>query len=335
MYTGFYLPDGSIPKKIKGNSQQQETDWLNDSTYLGYLWDLFDLALSVFEWKNLPEGINERQIEWWLMRNGHCIFLYDEGIKSDPEQRSPEGYAIMQVMLEGGFDIYNIPKNRTAFSVDPKHATIECDINNSVICFNNNTRTPTFLKLEGYAKRLWRLDRCIDVNIEQQKTSRVVKCDQKQKMTYQNMLMNVDGFMPYVWADKDLQLSNIEVLDLTVPYIADKDNILKHQIYNEALSFIGIENTNSDKKERQVSDEVYANMGDVEAHRFTRLNARKLFCKEVNEMFGLNMDVDFRSGMYIKADGSDINTAVETMKSSSSDGGSLWKRFKTALKGSE
>lgn len=35
------------------------------------------------------------------------------------------------------------------------------------------------------------------------------------------------------------------------------------------------------------------NMGDVEAQRFTRLNSRKQFCKEVNEMFGLDIDVDF------------------------------------------
>lgn len=76
----------------------------------------------------------------------------------------------------------------------------------------------------------------------------------------------------------------------------------KTQIWNEALTYLGIENTNTDKKERMVSPEVMGNMGDVEAQRFTRLNSRKQFCKEVNEMFGLDIDVDFRSGMYIRTD---------------------------------
>lgn len=99
--------------------------------------------------------------------------------------------------------------------------------------------------------------------------------------------------MPVCWADKDLDLNGVEVLDTVSPYVADKIQVVKHQIWNEALTYLGIENTNTDKKERMVSPEVMGNMGDVEAQRFTRLNSRKQFCKEVNEMFGLDIDVDF------------------------------------------
>ena len=89
-----------------------------------------------------------------------------------------------------------------------------------------------------------------------------------------------------------------------------------------------------------VSDEVLGNMGDVEAQRFTRLNSRKQFCKEVNEMFGLDIDCDFRSGMYIRTD-KEGTVPVEGMQSGTIDkggdagygGGSLWKALKRALKG--
>ena len=53
-------------------------------------------------------------------------------------------------------------------------------------------------------------------------------------------------------------------------------------------------------------------MGDVEAQRFTRLNARKLACKQINELFGLDIDCDFRSGIYIKADGYGSQNIVTT-----------------------
>lgn len=335
IYTGMRLPDGRIPKGLEGNNVQQETDYLSDATYLSYMWRLYDLAVSVFDWQNLPKGINARMIERWLLANGVCLFVYDESIKEDPEQRSPEGYAMLRMTMQGSFDIYNIPKKRTAYTVDPKHAYMEFDITNSVICFNDNMGIPTFHQLDLYAKLLWQCERSVYTNVAQQKTPRIVKCTEKQRLSLQNLFAQVDGFMPTCWADKDLDLKDVEVLDTVAPYVADKIQIVKHQIWNEALTYLGIENTNTDKKERMVSDEIAGNMGDVEAQRFTRLNSRKQFCDEVNEMFGLNIDCEFRSGMYINTpDGED----PEIKKESSKDGdpqetGSLWKQFKQALKG--
>lgn len=338
IFTGFRMPDGSIPPGLKGNAVQRENDFLNDSTYLSYMWRLYDLAVSVFEWKNLPEGINERIIERFLLANGMALFVYDEGIKSDPMQRSPEGYAMMQMTFSGQFDIYNIPEKRMAYSGNSKHTSMEFDSTNSVICFNDNLGTPTFWTLDLYAKRLWRLERCIDVNIEQQKTPRIVKCSEKQRLTMNNLFAQVDGFMPTVWADKDLDLAGVEVLDTSSPFVAHDLQVVKHQIWNEALTFLGIENTNTDKKERMVTDEVLGNMGDVEAQRFTRLNCRKQFCEEVNELFGLDIDVDFRSGMYIRTDKEGKvpvdgmqSTGIEASGNSGYDGG-LWKAVKNALK---
>lgn len=338
-FAGFRMPDGTIPQGLKGNAVQRENDYQNDSTYLSYLWRLCDLAISVFEWKNLPEGINERMIERFLLWNGMALFVYDEGIKADPMQRSPEGYAIMQMTFTGEFDIYNVPEKRMAYSTNSKHSYMEFDSADSVICFNDNLGTPTWLALELYAKRLWRLERCIDVNVEQQKTPRIVKCSEKQRMTMKNLFAQVDGFMPTVWADKDLDLTGVEVLDTSSPLVALDLQAAKHQIWNEALTYLGIENTNTDKKERMVSDEVLGNMGDVEAQRFTRLNCRKQFCEEVNEMFGLDIGCDFRSGMYIRTDKEGAvpvegmaDGAVEAGGSSGYEGG-LWKAVKNALKG--
>ena len=338
--TGFIMPYGLTPKGLRGNKVQQENDYLNDQTYLSYMWRLYDLAVSVFQWSNLPKGINERMIERWLLANGMCLFVYDENIKNDPEQRSPDGYAMLRMVMSGAFDIYNIPKERQAYSVDPKHSTMKFDITNSVICFNDNIGTPTFLQLDLYAKALWQCERTVYTNIAQQKTPRIVKCSEKQRMSMKNLFAQVDGFMPVCWADKDLDLSGVEVLDTASPFVADKIQTIKHQIWNEALTYLGVENTNTDKKERLITHEVMSNMGDVEAQRFTRLNSRKQFCEEVNEMFGLNIGCDFRSGMYIRTDKEGVvpvdgmrENTVGTGGNSGYEGGSLWSALKSALKG--
>ena len=186
-----------------------------------------------------------------------------------------------------------------------------------------------------YAKMLWQCERTVYTNVAQQKTPRIIKCTEKQRLSLQNLFAQVDGFMPVCWADKDLDLTGVEVLDTVSPYVADKVQIVKHQIWNEALTFLGIENANTDKKERMVSDEVLNNMGDVEAQRFTRLNARKQFCKEVNELFGLDIDVEFRTGTYIKGAGDELEETggMETSDDESESGQALWKRIKKALKG--
>ena len=37
-----------------------------------------NIALSRYEWRDLPEDMNERYIEWLLFYNGKCVFFYDE-----------------------------------------------------------------------------------------------------------------------------------------------------------------------------------------------------------------------------------------------------------------
>ena len=77
------------------------------------------------------------------------------------------------------------------------------------------------------------------------------------------------------------------------PYVADKLYTLKTQIWNEALTYLGISNINITKKERLITDEVQRNQGGTLASRLSRLNARKRACEEINEMFGLNISVDY------------------------------------------
>ena len=101
------------------------------------------------------------------------------------------------------------------------------------------------------------------------------------------------------------------------------DKFLNHQMDvglfvemgKEWARIFGVENVNTEKKERLITDEVMTNMGDVEAQRFVRLNARKWACTQINDLFGLDVDVDFRSGIYIKADGfGSRNIATTGMK---------------------
>ena len=51
-----------------------------------------------------------------------------------------------------------------------------------------------------------------------------------------------------------------------------------------------------------MAGEVYGGMGAVEAQRFTRLVSRQQGADEINKLFGLNVEPEFRSGIYIRTD---------------------------------
>lgn len=315
MYTGLFMPNGMIPPGIMQDGQRAqnaETFLTNQDTATMFMWRLMNLAISVFKWDNLPEGVDGRMLEFWLLRDGFVGFFYDEMLKSDDKRRAPEGYAVLPLLLQGEWDMYEYPKSRCAYAVNGFQ--YDCNEDNSVIIFNNYLRVPMWLTLWQYAYRLSEVQRTIDINCKQQRTARVIRCDEKERVTYLNAAKEVDEGRNWVHGNKNLDMDNFQVFDITTPFVANEMQVYKHQLWNEALTYLGIENVNTDKKERLISDEVINNMGDVEAERFTRLNARKQACEEINNLFGLDVDVDFRSGTYIRTGATgDIQVPVTNM----------------------
>ena len=165
---------------------------------------------------------------------------------------------------------------------------------NSVIIWNNYIRTNSVLDVKMFAKRLYNLDRIIDVNANAQKTPILIKCDETQRLTMLNVYKEYDGNSPVIFGDKALNSNGLDVLSTGAPYVADKIYQLKTQIWNEALTYLGISNINIQKKERLITDEVTRNQGGTIASRYSRLESRREAVRKINEMFGLNIEVNYR-----------------------------------------
>ena len=87
--------------------------------------------------------------------------------------------------------------------------------------------------------------------------------------------------------------------------MADKIYELKSQIWNEALTYLGISNLSIQKKERLITDEVQRNQGGTMASRLSRLNARRKACEEINAMFGLDIWVEYNEDINPETTGAD------------------------------
>lgn len=273
---------------------------INNQTYIDYYQRLMEFAINMFEWRNLPPTVDERFLELTLYEKGYCLYFNDEVV----------GNLALTCTIGGMLDVYRIPTERRAFAVNGYNKI--CTSQDSVLIFNNYLHTPTILTIELFARRLYEIERTIDVNVKAQKTPTLVLASEQQRLTMKNLYMQYDGNEPFIFGDKDMEFDGIKCLKTDAPYVADKLQVLKHQIWNEALTFCGIENSNQDKKERLVADEVGSNYGNIEAQRNVMLNARRQAADKINRMFGTNIEVGFRSSLNTMVNSE--NVSRETIK---------------------
>lgn len=286
------------------NKQFWESSLLNNATFRQYYNRLVELSISMFEWKNLPDTVDPRFLELTLFTDGQAVFFEDEVM----------GFLCLQNILGGQFDVYRIPVHRRAYAVNGYQKRL--DTTDSVIVWNNYLHTNSKLDVQMFAKRLYNLDRAIDVNANAQKTPILLLCDESERLSLENIYMRYDGNMPVIKAQKALNPDAFTVLNTDAPYVADKLYQLKTQIWNEALTYLGISNINITKKERLITDEVTRNQGGTIASRYSRLQARREACKKINDMFGLNIWCDYRE------DFQEIDTEGDTIEGDpNSDGG--------------
>lgn len=257
----------------------------NNMAYMTYYAQLLEIAISRFKWINLPSTVDARFLELALNTKGFALFFKDEDI----------GFLGMNTTIGGQLSNYNIPINRQAFASNGYKANRT--IRDSVIVWNNLIHTNGQLKLLEFAKDLYNLECIIRTNANAQKTPLMILCDERTRLTMENLYQKYEGNAPFIFGssrNSDLSVTSIQAMNTQAPYLADKLYQLKANIWNEALTFLGISNISITKKERMLSDEVNRMQGGVLASRYSATEARKQACEEINNMFGLNIDVEFR-----------------------------------------
>lgn len=256
----------------------------NMRAYNFYFYRLLEMALSSFEWSGFPETIDARYLELTLFTDGQAVYFRDDVI----------GDLALQTAAGGRYNIYGIPNIRRAFGANGYNFSGLND-RNSVIIFNNMLHSNSLPIALEYAEKLYDLDQAIIVNAKAMKTPVLLTCKEKQDLTLKNLYKEYEGNAPVIYARNSLDTGEaVKVLKTDAPYVADKLYLLKQQIWNEALTYLGITNTNTTKKERMIVDEVNKNMGGTFASRFSRLAPREEAAEQINKMFGLNVSVKFR-----------------------------------------
>lgn len=273
--------------KVK-NRQFWESATMNNATFMQYYRRLVEISISQFEWLGFPETVDTRYLELALFAEGKAVFFKDDVM----------GFLGLQCLVQGDLSVYRVPKKRRAISV----TGYQKDLNNenSVLIYNNFLRTNSMLDVEMYAKRLYNIDRTIDVNVNAQKTPVLITCSEDERMTMKNAYMKYEGNEPVIYADKNLNPASLKVFNTGAPYVANSLYELRTKIWNEAMTFQGIANVGDEKKERMITEEVQTSQGAVLAYRYSRLEPRKQAARQINAMFpelGGKVDCRYRESV--------------------------------------
>lgn len=269
---------------------------LNDQLMLEqmYFQTLTELSVNRFKWSGLPEEIDRRFVELTLHHNGLVVFFRDSQFKR---------YFALKASVQGRMNMYDNP---TKFHVYG-NMMIERDLTGRecVPIWANAQRIPQKQAIYIYSRKLARIDRTIDITIENLRYTRLVTGNANQRQSLVNIMRQVDEGKPIVYTTPNFDPASVQALDLSVhPDVLPKLMDARNSLWNQAMGFLGVNNANQDKRERLVASEVQANDEQVLAVRATALNARQYAAEQINAMFGLNVEVSYdQTGAAPKLDG--------------------------------
>ena len=254
----------------------------NNATYIDYLNRLRLLATSLFTWENLDEVAGfgaSRFLEQSLFDNGRACFVKDDEL----------GFMVLKVNPSDKLNIYKLPTRVMAWSIGYEK---NYDFDDVVYIMNNELQLPTSQTINLIAYRLYETERTIDTNLIAQKTPILIEGDTKTILTLKNVYMQYSGNTPFIFGNKQFDISNkLNVLKTDAPYLIDKLTIHKHELWNEALTYLGIDNANTDKKERLITDEVESNNDLINFYLNCFYKTRKQACDLINEKFLKDSDL--------------------------------------------
>lgn len=295
-----------LPENVLMGGRSYAHKWqslgLNMRSYQYWMYRLRSVAMSAFEWTGLDElGIDSRFVEFCMLNWGMGGFF---------ELREGTGsYAFAQATPMSRLNLYWNPNK---VKLMPANGTIGWTRHawywaerlgkpgaivhkpNAIVLWDNIDRTPILPMLEAFARRLENIDRKIDININAQATPYIMDVDERQRQDAINLYQQITGNEPMILANRNRsELLQPQILNLEAPFVADKMDDELTKIWYRALTLLGVDNTNTEKRERMIDAEATANNEDIMLMRRSRLATRRRFCEQVNERFGLDISVKY------------------------------------------
>lgn len=250
------------------------------------LWEskIRELAISRFTWLGLPVEVSPRSLEYAIYQYGMAAFLP----WTAPEDVVSK-YVTVGATPSGILDPQFEPTKFQLMGNVQLTGTVtdkEC-----VPIYGSLERMPDSLTASVYARKLSRMDRTIEINTDNARQPRILRMNEDNKLGLENFNNMLDEGTPVIKSGINLG-DVVEVLDMGIdPKLFSEVSVAKQREFQMCLTLLGINNANTEKKERLVSDEARATEDVTNIIRQGNLNARRRAARMIRERYNLPVEV--------------------------------------------
>lgn len=257
-----------------------------------------NIAVTRYEWEGLPKSVNERFLNQTLYLMGMAAFF------DDPKF----GYLTLPCNYGEKFNMYYEPTTVHAYSFNIERTL---SFGEFVLIRNNPTCTPTAFPVYEYTRRMADTLRTIDVLCKKMKQPFMFVCDERQRLTFLNLIKKVTDNEVIILGSKDFDFAKNKI-DL-LPTSVNTDLMMLWEVFHsyETLLYtaLGIESVAQNKRERLLVDEVNSNNMVTEMSIEVNIKELRAACEKINEKYGLNISVHAK-GIYQYREGGEANGEV-------------------------
>jgi len=244
-----------------------------------------NIAVTRYDWKNLPDGVDERLLNFGLYMYGNVAFFEHENL----------GLTALPCNRGNTFNILYEPLSVTAFGY--AYST-ELNIADKEFGFvrSSPTAEPLAYSVFEYVKRMCDILRSIDVISQRMKRPYIIMCDEKQRLTIDNLFKKIKDNEELILGLKDYPIDkqNIEIAPTPSPTNLDKLWDSYNQYSNLLLTRLGLNSVDRSKRERLIVDEANANNMIIQMENEVNLKQLTIDIDKVNKIFGTNISVEVK-----------------------------------------
>ena len=257
--------------------------------YFGYM---FSRTLEMFEWKNLPDGMNSYDVEKFTQLKGETFILYDESKK---RYFILEGSAYDNISWN-----YEPLKSIIVNPALPELNKIKYELGkNAIMIRNDYLRLGLYQMLEKNAIDISNTDITIKyANFNTRLKAVMTANDDNTKNTLDKLIVDVwNGKKPVAIVTDDLYKSSIEGKQYAPNMQTDIHQLIELKQYQLAHWYMELcINANYNMKSQYVNEgEMTLNDDALLPLIDQMLKCRKMACEEMNKLFGLNVEVELNS----------------------------------------
>lgn len=255
-----------------------EFDFLSDTIASMKYFQYRIIASHMFQWVNLPSGLDSEDLELMLIDRGAVAFF-----------NTTSGHYVLPFTSDGKLNVYGKHLSVRAVPLNGEQLAQLDSVPR--ILYDNSAKQPFNHYLRAFANRLAFIQRSISIVERQARFPSITKVNEANKESYTRFQSKIDEGYPVIFVDDAMIMEAVQVFDTGFrPEIFAALWNDYNKVEGEIYALLGtMFNVEQNKAAGVGTAETIVNYSQTFALANSRLQQRQRWCEKLNAEFGLGI----------------------------------------------